>query len=297
MMELLPRYPAITDVTPVQASNVVTQPVPPRMAASSRMLLYPYELPIAWLSTPARRAYDIHRVIDAGWAALERSPQLIPRIGRGHSTLRKCTWSGTRVGVSIDPPDLDGLGRWIDDRGDSTVPAYCGVPGELWADIPAHIFVQGTHGELPSDAAVGALLGEANGRPSGESPVRWTVDGNLSARPWSLGVDLESLVVASTPIPVGARIVGPADGISARSCWVVVEQVDSRTTVGEPIRLRLGLNDGGNVFEGVVPGLAPGEYRFSFSLRVADGGTSLRQVSHAEVISHDDLERARPDVD
>src|SRR6478672_49230 len=102
--QLLPRYPATLDVE----------------AGCGR---YPYELPIPWLTGPARAAYDLHVEIENSWDTMpRRGPETVACLGWSHATPNATFWENNRLRVTKKLPGWFGLRGWEEDFGDGTVP-------------------------------------------------------------------------------------------------------------------------------------------------------------------------------
>lgn len=195
MAELLPRYRAIADVTARRGTEE-------RAAA-----LYPHELPISWLAPRAKDAFRVHEQIREGWKALDAPPDVQPRIGDGHATLRSCTWDGRELRVTPGPPAGPDLGDWARDEGrgtgDGTVPTFCGIPLEMDKKAMRGLAVPERHGPIAALAEVGAII-EAWESDRSLTPIRAGADGVADGRP-GLGLSIDEVQVAGHRAPVAAR--------------------------------------------------------------------------------------------
>ncbi|MEV0902967.1 hypothetical protein [Actinoplanes sp. NPDC049802] len=241
-------------------------------------LWYPHEVPLPWREWGAdpRAAYDLHREIEAAWENLPRSgTTMVPRIGFGHGTLRDCRWDGAELTVSPAPPAWPELGRWDDERGDGTVPAFSGLPVEM-RQPPEDFLIRRRHGQLGALREVSALVARLEGRGD-----LWAYKGDR--RPAVLGLDLEELHAAGTPIPVAASIRGSQVRTDAGPVWASVLDVRGRP-IGVDARLEY---DGEH--RGVLPGLTPGVYRLQATVRGVPGAGDLTTEQTIEVFDDADL--------
>lgn len=259
MAELLPVYPAIEDET-------------------TGDLQYPHELDLPWMTGPAGKAYEVHQKIRQGWKELEIPPEVIPRIGYGHGTLRSCQWDGTRVRVGRQAPKDGELGGWEQDRGDGTVPCYSGMPLEMSKRTGLGLRVCERHGPIAELDEIETLLGWFDDDPSlhrfqaGEE------------HPAVLGVDIDELQLTEHPVDVTARIQVPdelaVDDPTAEAVWARLDGVGDSD-------VRLEWDSATLTYRGSLRPSAPGLHRVVVTAEDVAGGLSTEQW--VEVIGDDDL--------
>lgn len=241
--ELLPRYPAVVD--------------------GSGTYRYPHEVDVGWLRAAARSAYAVHQDIDAGWRGDRERPELLPRIGFGHGTARRCEWDGHRFRVTRADPELPGLPPgWASDRGDGTVPTYSGVPSEMAGrgEVPAQLRVAERHGPVMDLAHSWRL---ARGVPAG-----WPVEDG-EQRGVVLGLDLETLAAPGSPFPVTARVIGVEQLPAAQQVWVSIAAVGG----GQPTSVLLDPDGAGYI--GELPPLEEGSYAVRATAEAVPGAGDL----------------------
>ncbi|MGH3753599.1 MAG: esterase/lipase family protein [Pseudonocardiaceae bacterium] len=268
MAELLPRYPAVLDTT--------MQPSGHREA-----LLRPHELPLEFADA-ARAAFAVHEEIEAGWDKIPlRGPQMVPRIGYGHGTLRSCAWDGCRVRVSKGEPAGVGLGKWSTDLGDGTVPAYSGLPLEMDRHSPTGLRVQLRHGAIADLDEVVALVESYEGRPC-DLPIRG------EERPVVLGFDVEELQQAGEGIEISATIAGVDADVGHVSVWACVSGAGAQPAVVEEARLEWDSVTA--TFGGWLVARPPGIYRVRLSAEEVPGGADLITEEIVEVLDGADVD-------
>jgi hypothetical protein len=264
--ELLPRYPAITDVSAP-------------LAAEAGRLLYPYQLPLSWCAETAA-AYRTHLALDAAWEKLPRTgTMVVPRIGYGHATMRACSWDGTKVTVSKDAPASGDLGAWVDDLGDGTVPAYCGLPVEM-NQPPDDFLIRSRHGELGVLDEVATLV------------ARWDRRAPLTRyrgaeRPPVLGLDIDEIQIAGETFTLTAALHGLQTSPGA-AVWARLAVADSAPV--DPVDVRLAFDESSTSFVGELPALTPGSYELRVAARELPGAGDVVSSTVIEVFDDDDLD-------
>ncbi|MGH3902111.1 MAG: lipase/acyltransferase domain-containing protein [Pseudonocardiaceae bacterium] len=243
LVELLPRYPAVRN-TAVDAPDAA---------------LYPFELPIPWLSARARAAYDLHVAIEKGWGDMpRRGPETVACIGWSHRTLDAAFWNGARLRVTKDQPDWLGLQGWDKDFGDGTVPSFSALPPEMDNHEHSPIRLAQRHVPLAHAAVVVDLLRRLlNRRPP--SKIHGAEGGE---HPPTLGLDLDELHAAGTPIRVTAALREVDADVSGQRVWARLRPVRGRR-----VDVPLSWYDGLGCFVGELPGQAPGLYEVRVSAR------------------------------
>ncbi|GAB1641459.1 lipase/acyltransferase domain-containing protein [Krasilnikovia sp. MM14-A1259] len=189
--ELLPTYPAIFD---------------PATCTS----MQPAELPVPWLTAPARRAAETHAAIAAGWERMPRGlPEVEPRLGWSHGTPNAAFWENGRLRVTKEPPHWLDLTAWKHDKGDGTVPAFSALPPEMESHTSAFRREKQRHTPLASAGFVTELVESYErygSRPL--APIRG------DERPAALGLDLDTEHAAGRPIEFRASVEGIAEAPS-----------------------------------------------------------------------------------
>jgi hypothetical protein len=283
MADLLPRYPAVADLTSGDDNAAVVQ------------RLRPHELPLTWLRGPAETARTVHWVIEDGWAELDTPPAVFPRIGFGHGTLRACFWDGTTVRVTKDLPAGPELGGWGADLGDGTVPTFCGLPVEMDTYPRAHLRVHRRHGPIAELPEIDALF-KAFGSDAPLSAYRAVDEADVA-----LGLDLDELhlrnaaiPIAATPVSLTGRDVGADTSVAV---WATVRRLPDpvsadadavdRDATGVPVDVRLEWDPGSRTFRGVLPGFAPGLVEVTVTAQTL---TNQRTTQIVEVLDDAGLE-------
>jgi pimeloyl-ACP methyl ester carboxylesterase len=190
VVQLLPRYPAIrnTAVARLDAPGAA---------------LYPFELPVPWLAARAKAAYDLHVAIETVWSDMpRRGPETVACIGWSHQTPNAAFWDGTRLRVTKHQPDWLELDGWDKDFGDGSVPRFSALPPEMDNHEHSPVRLAERHGPLAHAEVVADLLArQLNRRP----PAR--IHGAEGGEhPPTLGLDLDELHAAGTPIRVTAAL-------------------------------------------------------------------------------------------
>lgn len=268
MAQLLPRYRSVVD------SSV------PNGAYSGELLL-PHELPLSW-GVDAKSAYDLHERIEQAWKALPLgiAPQVIPRIGFGHGTLRSSVWDGKKLTVSKKAPPWPNLQKWNDDLGDGTVPAFSGLPLEMDSFRPDDLLVRSRHGHIGALNEVAALV---RGYEQRQIPLGFRSDAGSA----TLGLDLPELMVTGEALDVSATIRGikPHPGTEV---WATVRDADEDRRVGDPVLLRWDM--GTLSFRGQVGPLAAGGYTIEVNSQPVAGVGTLNSYETIEVVDDAELD-------
>ncbi|MCH0542102.1 hypothetical protein I3F58_21565 [Streptomyces sp. MUM 203J] len=275
MAELLPRFPVVEDLT--------APPGPGGTPAVHR----PHELPLPWLTGPAGAAYRLHREIERDWEALPREgPQMVARIGYGHATLRSGTWDGSRLRMTTAPPAAAELGRWADDLGDGTVPAFSGQPLETDAQQHPGLLVPQRHGPISESQEAVDWVESFEGRPR-HLPVRG------EERPVALGLDVGELQVAGEDIEVTAAVNGAAQTSAEGSLWAVAvpAAAGGGPVAREPdAETPLDRDSTTGRFTGRLRGLTPGLYDIQVTAEAVPGGGDLAAVATVEILDDADTD-------
>ena len=193
------RFRGLTDIARGWPSVFDLLPRYPAVAVSGGDKQYPYELDALAkleLTDNARRAYDVHRDIDSGWANLGGQRPMRAVFSRGHPTLRRADGSLGGVTVSTEAAEWLPNPVWA---GDGTVPADCAIPNELnerrdWVPTSER------HLPLASAPIVTGLLRDYAGNTT--SAMRGPED--VHAPDW--GIDLEEIYPAGNPITVEVNL-------------------------------------------------------------------------------------------
>lgn len=147
-----------------------------------------------------------------------------PRIGFGHGTLRRGEWDGMRTSVSREVPARPGLGRWLTDLGDGTVPVLSGLPPEV-SHPPTGMKVESTHGRIVNLPEVAQRVQDAEDYPMPRPRARLRLI-ERDFVPMVLGVTMDDLALTGQPIPVSATVrgdrVGAQVGAGGRCAATVV---------------------------------------------------------------------------
>jgi Lecithin:cholesterol acyltransferase len=261
--ELLPRYPAVADLT--------------RAVGGEHPRVRSHELPLGWLRGPAGRAFAEHEAIRAAWEGMAgRRPAVLPRIGYGHA-----------VTVTKDAPPGEGLGRWAGDLGDGTVPAYSGLPVELDQHAPAagHMRMPSRHGPIAaSDDAVGAVVCIVQAYEG--LPVRSPIEAPAVrlARPVTLGLDVEEVQLAGQPVALSAWFTGDAEVPAGLPVVASLVPVGARPAPGDWVRL--DADGAAGQFAAELAPRSPGLYELRARAREVPGAGDVETV---EVVDGDQL--------
>ncbi len=255
--DLLPTEPEIADVT---GTDITWRKA--------------YSLPLGWNQRLAQAACAVHADIAAGWGRMptQMRPSVQARIGFGHhETLRACTWDGERVAVTTDAPQRPGLGQWVTDEGDGTVPVLSGIPAEL-RETPLGWKAPLRHGQIVNLAEVFVRIHSAEGYPL--PPV---VEG--ASADVVLGVGMSELADTTRPTPVSAVVRGLDLGSSPGRCVATVVPDGGGTPLAE---VDLDWDSAERRFAGELPALAAGGHSVRFDW--ADGADSETTHASLEVV-------------
>lgn len=191
--DLLPRYPAIVDLTRPGAVTAAGQ--------DGSSLVRVTDLPLNWDTDRVRAAMAAHATIDQGWDQLGvNGPGLTYRVGFGHRTLQRCLWDGKRVDLSKASPLGPGLGEWATVAGDGTVPGFCAVPIGRDNDPVAGIVTDLRHGPMATLTELDELLRQIRDKGSLDF---YRAGGEEQL---SLGLDLPTLTPAGEPVRLTAEV-------------------------------------------------------------------------------------------
>lgn len=210
-----------------------------------------YDLPLRWDPAMAAAARAVHSSMRAGWEQMSVGvrPSVQPRIGFGHGTQRACVWDGQRVLVTRDVPERPGLGRWVTDLGDGTVPVLSGLPPEI-PDPPPGLWAAFRHGQIMNSPEVLQRVQAAE-----EYPLARPTEGERARM--VLGMDVDELTVTGEPSPLSVTARGVAASLNPGRCVATVEPDVGGTRGGS---WELEWDSASHRFTGEVPGLAPGGY-------------------------------------
>jgi pimeloyl-ACP methyl ester carboxylesterase len=245
--QLLPRYPATFDVE----------------AGCGR---YPHELPVPWLTDSARAAYDLHVEIENSWDTMpRRGPETVACLGWSHATPNAMFWENDRLRVTKQLPGWFGLRGWEKDFGDGTVPAFSALPPEMDNHEHSPIRVRERHLPLSHTAAVADLLR----RQLERDPPRQIHGAEDGEHPPTIGLDLDDIHAAGTPIGLSATLREVLADVAAQPVWARLRSLDRPGRVNTP----LSWDPARAEFVGEFPGQAPGLYEIRVTARnVPDAG-------------------------
>lgn len=269
--ELLPRYPAIRDVR-----------LPVGAAGSA---LYPHELPVAGLGKRARDAYDLHVEIERAWNDMPRGgPEMVACLGWSHPTPDAAFWDGERLTVRKEPPDWLGLTGREKDFGDGTVPAVSGLPAEFDNHVADPQRLPERHVPLASAAIIEQLLMGY----LGIAPPRMVHGPGEPDRPPTIGLDLDDLHAASTPIPLSVAFREVDGDVRGQPVWARLRPAaDSPSGPALPVDVRLEWDPADDVFRGNLPGQSPGLYEVRVTAREVPGAGDLSTGDTIAVVAGD----------
>lgn len=237
--ELIPRYRAVQD-------------------SATGAAVYPHELPIGWLTGPAREAYDLHVQLEQACGDLPvRGPETVPCIGWAHRTPDAMFWSEGKLRVTKQHPDWLGLGGWEQDFGDGTVPSYSALPPEMDNHVHGAVRVMERHVPLSHTALVTDLLTKQQTRVA-PTPVH----GGEPDRSPALGLDLDDVNPEGEPIPVRADIREVNADLRGQVVWARLSQ-----PMKPPVDVRLDWDEVEKGFVGLFPAQAPGLYEVRVQAR------------------------------
>ncbi|HRC11860.1 MAG TPA: hypothetical protein PLX68_03220 [Dermatophilaceae bacterium] len=243
MSDLLPQYPVVPQ---------------PETSVPSPRLVRPVESDLEWLAQAARWGTVTHKEIRDGWRGLDEPPEVVPRLGFGHATLRAVTRRGNNLSVGTGAGDLatpEGT-YWDNDLGDGTVPATSAVPLELGQHRPRDFRVAARHGGLVT-MDVTEILRSFRSAP----PVPSVYMAEDKPYDTSIGLDLDELVSAASPINVTATVWQRLGQSVSKRCENLPRELTVQVVPhapGEPVgRVILSRREDG-VFEGTIPPLKAG---------------------------------------
>ncbi len=245
MSDLLPQYPVVP-----QGARQLRPP----------NLVRPVDSDLCWLARAAESGAATHRQIRDGWRRLDDPPEVVPRLGFGHVTLRAVRRKGDSLSVDTGPdPHLGTHGDyWANDLGDGTVPATSAVPVELGRHRPADFRVAARHGALVR-MDMTDLLTSFGAAP----PVPAVYMAEHRTYGLSIGLDLAEHVAAASPVNIAATVwqrrgqaVARRQENLPRELVARVVPEGNRAMVGE---VSMSLAATGE-FRGTIPPLAPGLY-------------------------------------
>ncbi len=270
VVELLPRYAAICNT--VVRNTAVGAP---------GAVLYPFDLPVPWLAARAKAAYDLHVAIEKVWSDMpRRGPETVACIGWSHQTPNAAFWDGRRLRVTKDQPDWLELDGWDKDFGDGTVPSFSALPPEMDNHEHSPVRLAQRHVPLAHAAVVADLLArQLNRRP----PAR--IHGAEGGEhPPTIGLDLDELHAAGTPIRVTAALREVDADVSGQRVWVRLRPVRGR---GTGVDVLLIWDDATGSFAGELPGQAPGLYEVRVSAREVPHAGDLVAADTVAVVEGD----------
>jgi pimeloyl-ACP methyl ester carboxylesterase len=244
VFDLLPRYPAVL------------------VDGEAR---YPYELNTVVdgsFTAAARASYENHLMVDREWRQLDRHrPEIVALFGRGHATPHRAWIEDGHLQVSrTRSPEWLPNQDWL---GDGTVPAIAALPNDDTDDRRGWQAVTQRH--LPMATAPGVLDTLRNYAGESMQPIR----GTAPTEPW-LGLDLNDLEAAGTPIPVRARLWGGTapPGIRVTASIRTLDSVSAAHTIdldGVP----------GGSWYGEIPSQPPGDYHVTVEASGSPDGLAL----------------------
>jgi pimeloyl-ACP methyl ester carboxylesterase len=255
--ELLPRYRAVWDETTAQAR-------------------YPHELGHPRLGK-AVAAFAVHEEIEKAWQDLPRGgPEMVPQ-ARLESRDARCREleRGHAARVTKDLPGWLDVPGWEDDHGDGTVPAISAVPIEADQQATDGWRVRDRHGPLASSRLVATLVEQYEGRAP-LTPVR---GGRL--RPVAIGMTLEEMYPASTPIPLEVVLRGVQGGGVEHPVWATVRRAEDRARVAE---VRLDWDAARQRYIADLPGQPPDVYDVEITARSMPGAGDLSAADSVAVV-------------
>lgn len=258
--DLLPTEPEVEDVTSVSKQGRLREV---------------YGLPLSWDPTMAAASRAVHAEIADVWGRMATGvrPSVQPRIGFGHGTPRACVWDGRQVRVTRGVPHRPGLGRWLTDLGDGTVPVLSGLPAEM-PDPPTGLWAGFRHGQIVNSLEVLERLQAAE-----EYPWARPTEGERVLM--ALGVDIPELTVAGEPTPVSVTVRGGDVAGDPGRCVARVEPDRGGARGGS---WELAWDSAENRFTGLVAGLPSGGYTVQFDW---EGGDALSTRASVEVLDPD----------
>jgi hypothetical protein len=181
-------------------------------------------------------------------------------IGWSHRTPNAAFWDGKRLRVTKDQPDWLELDGWERDFGDGTVPSFSALPPEMDNHEHSPVRLAQRHVPLAHAEVVADLLKrQLNRRPPAR--IHGAEGGD---HPPTIGLDLDELHVAGTPIRVTAALRGVDADVSGQRVWARLRPVRGQ---GARVDVRPSWDEGLDCFVGELPGQAPGLYEVRVSAR------------------------------
>jgi hypothetical protein len=270
--DLLPRYPAIWDETTQEA-------------------LHPHNLPVGWLRPLARRAFGMHKDIEAGCDQVPQSgPEVVPRIGWSHDTLDAAFWDGARLRVTKKPPSWLEAPGWESDLGDGTVPAISALPIEAAnrAVSTTGMRVRERHSGLASARGmleeITARLEDYEGRPV-PSPGRLAYR-DAEEHGAAIGLDVDDVYLPGEAIRLAVSLRGVAGDVRDVAVAVVLRPVDGPAAANGAAgrRARLAWDATAEWFAGEVTPDQPGVYDVAVAAEAVPGAGDLAVTESVAVI-------------
>lgn len=274
MYELLPRYPAVRD-------SRIEQGKPGEA-------LYPHEVPIDWLTTPAKTAYDLHLEIEQVWDAVPlKGPETVACIGWSHPTPDAAFWDGATLEVRKEMPDwLDLEGREAD-VGDGTVPAISALPTQFDYHAWSPMRLRERHVPMAASDTVVDLVATYLAK----RPPRKVHGPGEQERPPTIGLDVDELVQQGRPVDIRVALRELPEvalaGIAAMRVTTRLEPADAADLAdGTDRRVALMEWDaatGG--FRAELPAVSPGLYRVEAICRDIPGVGDLHCEDAVAVVA------------
>ncbi|GIF26822.1 hypothetical protein Ate02nite_95520 [Paractinoplanes tereljensis] len=256
VFDLLPRYPAVL------------------VDGEAR---YPHELSTVVdgsFTDAAQRAYRTHQEVDEAWQRIDgHRPEIVALFGRGHATPHRAWIEDDHLYVSRKhSPEWLPNQDWL---GDGTVPAIAALPNDEADDRRGWQAVAQRH--LPMATAPAVLDALRNYAGESLQPIR----GTAPAEPW-LGLDLNDLEAAGTPIPVGARLWGGTAPPGAR-VTATIRPLDGGAATQTT---DLDVDPGGGWY-GELPPQPPGDYHVTIEAGSTPDGSTLWSSDVVAVVEAD----------
>jgi pimeloyl-ACP methyl ester carboxylesterase len=196
LYELLPQYPAVWNAAAGREVELTVLP--------DRLELAAYAPRFA---AEAARARRVHDDLYTAWQEIPGPAiEVAPYFGRGHPTTNEATLTAEGVlrFTKRDPAWRTNVG-W---RGDGTVPALCAIPRDLGEDPLSWRELPDRHGALAGTSGFLDLVRSLCGEPL---PTRGT-NGATQRR---MGLDVDDVVPAGLPVPLGAQVYPRPYGVRA----------------------------------------------------------------------------------
>jgi hypothetical protein len=188
-------------------------------------------------------------------------------------------WENGRLRVTKELPGWFGLRGWERDFGDGTVPAFSALPPEMDNHEHSPIRVRERHVPLSHTAAVADLLR----RQLDRDPPKQIHGAEDGEHPPTIGLDLDEVHPAGTPIPLGAALREVTADLSGRPVWARLRPLDRPSRVNAP----LSWNPAREEFVGAFPGQPPGLYEIRVTARDMPGAGDLDAADVVAVVEDD----------